>query len=175
MRSFKDRIARSVGRPIDAACAVRAPGTVTIWALTAGVCGGIAANLGDSLTAAAVIGGGLALIGYPISWVRARRRGLWPNMALVLTVEALELLRLTLWGSRVVGTIRAVPVGEIRGVDVRGRLFEIRITAQTTGEPIAVDAGKRGVGGGRQFVEKLSRVTGSGVHAGDDAERARSS
>jgi hypothetical protein len=106
MRSFKDRIAGSAGRPIDAACAARAPGTVTIWALTAGVCGGIAANVGDSLTAAAVIGGGLALIGSPISWVRARRRGLWPNMALVLTVEALELLRLTLWGSSVVGTIR---------------------------------------------------------------------
>jgi hypothetical protein len=174
MRSFKDRIARSAGRPIDAACAARAPGTVTIWALIAGVCGGIAANVGDSLTAAAVIGGGLALIGYPISWVRARRRGLWPNMALVLTVGALELLRLTLWGSSVVGTIRAVPLGEIRGIDVSGRLFEIRITVHAAGEPIVVDAGKRGVGGGRQLVEELRRVAGSGAHAGDGDQRARS-
>ena len=134
---------------------------------------GASANVGDSLTAAAVVGGGLALIGYPISWVRARRRGLWPNMALVLNVEALE-LRLTLWGSSVVGTIRTVPVGEIRGVVVRGRLFEIRITVHAASEPIVVDAGKRGVGGGRQFVEKLSRVTGSGAF-GDGDQRARSS
>jgi hypothetical protein len=67
-----------------------------------------------------------------------------------------------------------VPLGEIRGVDVRGRLFEIRITVHAVGEPIVVHAGKRGVGGGRQLVEELRRVTGSRVDAGDGDQRARS-
>jgi hypothetical protein len=155
--SFKDRIARSAGRPVDAACAVRPPGTLMIWAGCAGVSAGIGGNVADSLAAALVGGGAGALIGYPIAWLRHRGSGLSTNMALVLTEDRLELLRLTPWRSRVARTIRAVPLSAIGAVDVRRRLFESRITVQTDDEPIVVNSGRRGAGNAPKFVAEFRR------------------
>ena len=73
------------------------------------------------------------LVGYVVLWLRMRGSGRSLAMALVLTPERLELYRLgMLTASKPKGLIRAIPYGEISGVDARSRLFELLVTVLAT-------------------------------------------
>ena len=50
-----------------------------------------------------------------------------------------------------------MPYGEIVDVDARDSLLELRVTIATAGDRIVVDTSKRGIGSGREFVERLRR------------------
>jgi hypothetical protein len=154
--AFTDRIARELDHPIDAACAARAPGTVTTSAVGAGIGAGIGAVLGGALFAG--IGGGTgALVGYVVAWLRIRGAGLSLAMALVLAAEQLELHRLSFWRPKPAGLVRAIAYSEITDVQVRNTMMQLRVAVITAGEPLLVETGKRGVGAGGDFVAALRR------------------
>jgi hypothetical protein len=156
MAGFAERVTRELDYPVDDVCAARAPGTVTTSAICAGIGAGVGSVLGGALFAG--IGGGTgALVGYVIVWLRIRRAGLSIAMALVLAAEQLELHRLDFWRPKSAGIARAIPYAEISDVHVREGVLQLRVTVITTGEPLAVDIGKRGVGAGRGFVDALRR------------------
>lgn len=160
-KSFTERIAGSLDHPIDAACGARPPGMIWTAALCAGAGAAIGSIVGGASLWAGVGGGCGALVGYLVVWLRARSGGLPLGMALALTADRLELHRVSAFGTRAAGLIRAVPYTEIRAVDVRERMLELRVTVTTTGEPITVDTSKRGIGAARPFVEELQRRIGS--------------
>jgi hypothetical protein len=139
-KSFTERIAGSLDHPIEAACAARPPAMIRTSALAAGVGAGVG-----------------ALVGYLIVWLRLRGTGLSLGMALALTADRLELLRLSWLGTRAVGVIRAVPYHDVSQVDASDRLLEVRLVIATPEDPIVVHTSKRGIGAGREFAEQLKR------------------
>jgi hypothetical protein len=81
---FAARMSRHLGRPVEAACAVRPPGTTIAIALCAGAAAGLGAVAGGSAIFAGVGGGLGALVGYLIAWLRTRGGDRAVAMALVL-------------------------------------------------------------------------------------------
>lgn len=156
-KSFRDRIAASVDHPIDAVCSARPPTMVWIGALGAGIGAGVGSVVGGSPLWAGVGGGLGVLAGYLVVWLLSRGTGLSLGMALALTDDRLELHRLNAFGSRAVGLIRTVPYSEIRAVEAKDRLLEIRITVITDGAPLVVHTSKRGIGAGVEFADLLRR------------------
>jgi hypothetical protein len=158
---FAGRIARHLDRPVDAACAVRPPGTTITSALFAGAGAGIGGLLGalnDFSAIYAGVGGGLGvLVGYVLVWLRTRRGGLAVAMALVLEPDHVELLRLGPMGTKPAGTLRSIPYSEISGVAAENRLFEVRLVLQTADAQIELDGGRRGVGPVPPVAEELKR------------------
>jgi hypothetical protein len=155
--AFTERIARHLGRPVEAACAVRAPGTTIVPALCAGVGAGIGAVVGGGAIFAGIGGGVGALVGYLVMALRARRSGLAAAMALVLDSDGVELLALGPLGTRPAGTIRSIPYAEIAGIDARERLLEVRIALRTADGVLELEGGRRGVGAAPPVVEELRR------------------
>ena len=157
MSRFADRIARHLDHPVDAACGARPPGMIRIAAIAGGIGAGTGSVLGGALLAGAAGGLGV-LVGYTI--VRALRlRGseLSLAMALVLTAERLELHRLNYLTSRPAGLIRAIPYGEIRAVNARSGVFDMRVEIVTAGEPLVVDTSRRGSGRAPELLAELRR------------------
>jgi hypothetical protein len=152
-----DRLARSLDHPVDAVCPVRPRWTIRTSALCAGAGAGIGSVLGATGLWAGVGGGVGALIGYLLVWLRLRGSGLSLGMALALAADRLELHRLSMFGGRSAGLIRAVPYTEIEAVEVRPRVVELGLDVITRGEPIEVDTSKRGVAAGGPFAEELRR------------------
>jgi hypothetical protein len=156
MTGFSERMARHLGRPVDAACSVRAPFTTLAVALAAGAGAGIGSFLGGPLVAGAVAGGAV-IVAYVILWFETRASGTSLNMALVLEEDQVELLQLRAIGTRPVRTLRSIPYADITGVDVEDRWLELKITIRTARDSIAVNGGKRGVGAAPPVVDELRR------------------
>jgi hypothetical protein len=154
---FTARLSRHLGRPVEAACAVRPPGATLTWALCAGVGAGLGAALGGSAVLAGVGGGLGVLVGYLIVWLRTRGGGQAVAMALVLQPGHLELLRLGPMGTKPAGTVRSIPYSEISGVAAQQRLLEVRLVLQTAQGLLERDGGRRGVGAAPPVVEELKR------------------
>jgi hypothetical protein len=157
--AFAERMSRHLGRPVEAACAVRPPGTTLVTALCAGAGAGLGAVLGGSAILAGVGGGLGALVGYLIVWLRTRRGDQAVAMALVLDDDRVELLALGPLGTKPTGTLRSIPYADIRGVAASDRLLEVRIALQTAEGTIELDGGRRGVGAAPPVVEELRRRT----------------
>ena len=166
---FAARIARHLERPVEAACAMRPPGTTLTAALCAGAgagIGGVLGALNDLSAISAGVGGGLGvLVGYLIMWLRARGDGLAASMALVLGPDHLELLRLGPLGTRPTGRLRSIPYSEITGVAAEKRLLEIRLVLQTRNGQVELDGGRRGMGAVPPVAEELKRRVGRGSEA----------
>jgi hypothetical protein len=154
---YAARLSRHLGRPVDAACAVRPPGTTLTTALCAGAGAGLGAVLGGSAIFAGVGGGLGAIIGYLVVWLRTRSGDQAVAMALVLDDDRVELLRLGPLGTKPAGDLRSIPYADIRGVASRDRLLEVRIVLQTADGQIELDGGRRGVGAAPPVVEELKR------------------
>jgi hypothetical protein len=154
---FAARMSRHLGRPVEAACAVRPPGTTIAIALCAGAGAGLGAAVGGSAILAGVVGGLGALVGYLVVWLRTRRADRAVAMALVLEPDHVELLRLGPLGTKPVGKLRSIPYADITGVAAEQRLLEIRIVLQTADGQIELDGGRRGVGAAPPAVEELKR------------------
>jgi hypothetical protein len=154
---YTARIARHLDRPVEAACAVRSPGTSLILALCAGVGAGIGAVAGGSAIFAGAGGGLGALVGYLIGALLARGRGHAAAMVLVLGPDRLDLMRLGPFGTRPVGTLRSIAYADITDVAARNRLLEIRLVLQIAKERLELDGGRRGVGAAPPVVEELQR------------------
>jgi hypothetical protein len=154
---FAARMSRHLGRPVEAACAVRPPGTTITMALCAGAGAGLGAAVGGSAVAAGVAGGLGALVGYLVVWLRTRNADRAVAMALVLASDHVELLRLGPLGTKPLGTLRSIPYAEITGVAAEERLLEIRLVLQTADGQIELDGGRRGVGAAPPVVEELKR------------------
>jgi hypothetical protein len=154
---FTTRLSRHLERPVEAACAVRPPGTTLTTALCAGAGAGLGAVLGGSAIFAGIGGGLGALVGYLITWLRTRGGDQAVAMALVLESDHLELLRLGPLGTKPVGTLRSIPYADIRGVASQDRLLEVRLVLQTAQGQIELDGGRRGVGAAPPVVEELKR------------------
>ena len=153
---FTERMAQHLGRPVDAACAVRPPGTTLAIALGAGLGAGIGSITGGALFAA--IGGGLGVVvGYLILWLTIRGSGKTLGMALVLEDDHVELLQLSPLGNRPVGTLRSIPYADIAGVDADDRFLEIRIAIRTNHDALELTGGKRGVGAAPPVIDELRR------------------
>jgi hypothetical protein len=153
---FRDRLARHLDHRIDAACGVRPAGLIWTTALVGGIGAGTGSVLGGALFAG--IGGGLGVIvGYVIVALRMRGGDESLAMALALTPDRVELHRLSFWSVKPVGLISAIPYTDIRSVDSRGRLFELRIDITADGTSRSLDAAKRGSGAAPAVVEELRR------------------
>jgi hypothetical protein len=154
---FTARMARALEGPLDAACAVRAPGTT----ITSALCAGLGAAIGSVAAGSALfagLGGALGVVvGYCIVWLRVRGSGLGIAMALVLRPDRLDLLRLNAFGTRPVGVARSYAYADLAGVTMRSKLLEVRIELQTADGPIKLDGGKRGVGAAPPVIEQLQR------------------
>jgi hypothetical protein len=156
MTGFSERIARQLGRPVEAACSVRPPFTTLAVALTAGGGAGIGSLLGGPLLAGAVAG--LAVIAaYVILWFETRGSGTSLNMALVLSDDQVELLQLRAIGTGVVRTLRSIRYADIAGVDVDDGFLELKFTIRTSGDTVKVAGGKRGIGAAPPVVDELRR------------------
>jgi hypothetical protein len=156
-QSFRDRIAGSLDHPIDAACAARPPRMIWATAIGAGLGAGIGSIGGGTPLAAGIGGGTGVLVAYLIVWLSLRGSDLSLGMALALADDRLELHRLSAFGTRAVGLIRAIPYADIRDVQEQPRLLELRLTIDTTGDPLVVHTSKRGIGAGREFADRLRR------------------
>jgi hypothetical protein len=153
---FRDRLARHLDHPIDAACGVRPAGL--IW--TTGICAGIGAGTGSVVGGAllAGAGGGLGVIvGYVIVGLRLRGSDESIAMALALAPDRAEVHRLSFWTVRSVGLISTIPYTDLRSVDSRSRLFELRIEIVAQSQSRSFDAAKWGSGAAPQVVEELRR------------------
>jgi hypothetical protein len=157
---FTARLARALDGPVEAACAVRPPGTTVFAALGAGLGAAVGSIAGGPLLAG--LGGGLGVVvGYLVVWLRSRSAGLAVAMALVLRPDRVELLRLNAMGTRPAGVLRTLPYSDVRGVTMRSRLLEMRIEIETPDGVLRLDGGKRGVGAVPPVVEQLSRRRGA--------------
>jgi hypothetical protein len=166
---FAARIARHLDRPIEAAAAVRPPGTTIAVALCAGAgagIGGLVSALDGFSPIFAGVGGGLgALVGYLIMSLRMRGGDLATSMALVLEPDRVELLRLGPTGTRPAGTLRTIPYADITGVAAENRLLEVRLVLQTADGQIELHGGRRGMGALPPVVDELRRRLGRGSEA----------
>ena len=52
-------------------------------------------------------------------------------MALVVEDDHVDLLQMSAFGNRPVGTLRSIPYAEIAGVDTRDWLLEVRVAIRT--------------------------------------------
>jgi hypothetical protein len=155
MSRFTERIAEHHDRPVEAACAVRAPYSILIPALCAGLGAGVGSVLGDTLGAG--VGGGLgALVGSLVNWLRLLPSELSVAMALVLGPDRLELLRLGL-GNRPRATIRSIPYAGVAAVETRDGVLSVGITLRTADEALELQGGKHGVGAAPEVVAQLRR------------------
>jgi hypothetical protein len=156
-KSFRERIAESVDHPIHEACAARAP--ATIWATGAGAgLGAAIGSIGGGSPLSAGIGGGVGvLVAYLILWISLRGSDLSLGMALALTDDRLELHRMSAFGTRTIGLIRAIPYAEIHDVRATNRWLEVRLEIVTNDEALVVHTSKRGIGAGREFADALRR------------------
>jgi hypothetical protein len=158
-KSFRDRIAASLDHPIDTAYSCRPPALLWTGALNAGLGAGLGSALGGSPLWAGIGGGAGVVIGYVLLWIslRVSGSGFSLGMALALAEDRLELHRLNLIGTRAVRLIRAIPYSEIRDVEDKDRLLEIRLRVVTDGEPLVVHTSKHGIGAGDEFADTLRR------------------
>ena len=156
-KSYRDRIAESLDHPIDSACAARPPVTIWATALGAGLGAGIGSVGGGSPLAAGVGAGVGVIVAYLILWISLRGSDLSLGMALVLTADRLELHRLSAFGTRAVGLIRAIPYAEITDVRATNRWLEVRLEVVTNDAALIVHTSKRGIGAGREFADELRR------------------
>ena len=97
---FSARLEQHLGRPVVAACAVRPPNSIAYTAGGAGLGAAIGSVVGDLLIAGVVVG---VLLGNLLQWLTIRGSGLSLSMALVLTDDHLELVRLGLLGVEALG------------------------------------------------------------------------
>ena len=156
-KSYRDRIAASLDHPIDAACAARAPATIWATGIGAGLGAAIGSVGGGSPLAAGAGAGVGVIVAYLILWIVLRGNDLSLGMALVLTADRLELHRLSAFGTRAVGLIRAIPYTDISDVRATNRWLEIRLEIVTNDEALVVHTSKRGIGSGREFADELRR------------------
>jgi hypothetical protein len=156
MSRFADRLAPNLDHPMEAACAVRPPGTAIAAGIGAGI-GAAIGSIGGGSALAAGIGGGLGVIvAYVVLWLRVRGKDVSLTMALVLTAERLELYRLGMFNaSRPQGLIRSLPYADITDVHARPRMFELLITVLADRGDLEFATAKRG--GGAETVEDLRR------------------
>ncbi len=113
MSRFTERITRHLGRPVEAACAVRPPFTTLAIALRAGAGAESARSLGGPLLAACR----WPIAAYVILWFETRGSGTSLNMALVLFDEEVELVQLRVIGNPLVRTLSSIPYADIAGVE----------------------------------------------------------
>ena len=129
---FAARLARYLGRHVEAACPVRPPGATLVVGLCAGAGAGIGSLLGslafDGSAILVGVGGGLgALVGYLVTWLRSRGRDQAVSMALVLQHDRVELLRLGPLGTKPVATLRSIPYPHIDSVTASERILGLRM------------------------------------------------
>jgi hypothetical protein len=158
---FAARLGRRLGRHVDAACAVRPPGTTLTTALCAGAGAGIGALVGNLVFDGSAIFGGIggflgALLGYLVNW-RIRGSDQAVTMALVLGPDGVELLRLGVLGTKPVATLRSIRYADMRDVAASERMLEVRIVLQTTQGEIELEGARRGVGAAPPVVDELRR------------------
>jgi hypothetical protein len=154
---FARRISRHLGRPVQAACAARPPGSTLAIALGAGLGAGIGSIVGGSPIFAAIGGGLGVVVGYLILWLTIRGSGRSLGMALVLEDDRVDLLQMSPLGSRPVGTLRSIPYADVAGVDANDRFLEVRIVIRTNHDAVELTGGKRGVGAAPPVIEELRR------------------
>jgi hypothetical protein len=156
MTGFTERMARHLGRPVDAACSVRAPFTTLAVALAAGAGAGIGSFLGGPLVAGAVAGGAV-IVAYVILWFETRGSGTSLNMALVLEHDQVELLQLRVIGTRPVKSLRSIPYADVVGVDVDDGFLELKVAIRTSRDTLKLAGGKRGIGAAPPVIDELRR------------------
>ena len=132
---------------------MRPPFTTPAIAIGAGAGAAIGSviGVGPFLAAAGVV------VGYLILWLAIRGSGKTMGMALVVEDDHVELLQMSAFGNRPVGTLRSIPYADIAGVDTRNWLLEIRIDIRTNHEAIELAGGKFGVGAAPPVIEVLRR------------------
>jgi hypothetical protein len=154
MSRFTERISRHLGRPVVAACAVRPPFTTPAIAIGAGAGAAFGSIVwGGPFMAAA----GVVVVAYLILGLATRGSGKTLGMALVVEDDHVELLQLSAFGNRPVGTLRSIPYAEIAGVDTRDWLLEIRIAIRTKQDALELAGGKFGVGAAPPVIDVLRR------------------
>jgi hypothetical protein len=153
MSRYTERIARHLERPVVAACAVRHPATIPGIALGAGA----GAAFGSIVAGGAFMAAAGVILSYPIVWLATRGSGRTLNMALVVDEDQVELLQMSPLGNRPVGTLRSMPYADIAGVDMRGRLLEVRIDIRTNRDALGLAGGKHGVGAAPPVIDMLRR------------------
>jgi hypothetical protein len=156
MQPFAERIGRHLGRPVEAACAVRPPYSTITMALFAGLGAGIGSIVGGGPIGAGAGGGLGALFGALVNWLRLLPSELSVAMALVLETDRVDLLRLGLRNAPK-ATIRSMPYADVTGVDAREGLLEVRISLRTAGEVLELVGGRRGVGAAPAVIDELRR------------------
>jgi hypothetical protein len=156
MSRFADRLAPNLGHPLEAACAVRPPGTPIAAGIGASI-GAAIGSIGGGSALAAGLGGGLGVIvAYVVLWLRLRGKDVSLTMALVLTAERLELYRLGMFSAtRPRGLIRGIAYADVAAVQERPRVFELVVTVLSDGGNLEFATAKRG--GGAETVEHLRR------------------
>ena len=154
---FARRIAKHLGRPVQAACAVRPPATTPAIAIGAGLGAGIGSVGGGSPGLAGVGAAIGVLVAYLILWLTIKGSGRTLGMALVLEDDHVDLMQMSPLGNRPVGTLRSIPYAEIAGVDVRNRFLELRVDIRTNADAIELTGGKHGVGAAPLVIDELRR------------------
>jgi hypothetical protein len=152
MSRFTERIAHHLGRPVEAACAVRPTWTTPVIAVGAGAGAAFGTIVwgGPFMAAAGVI------VGYGIFWLTLRGSGKTLAMALVLEDDHVELLRMSSF-NKPVGTLRSIPYADIAGVDTRSWFLEVRISIATGRDALELAGGKFGVGAAPPVIDELRR------------------
>ena len=156
MTGFSERMARQLGRPVDAACAVRSPLFLLVIAGVGGGGAAIGAIVGGPLLAgaAAVVG---VIVAYVILWFETRGSGTALNMALVLFDDEAQLVQLRLMGTGEVRRLRSMPYDDIAGVEVDDGFLELKFTIRTSRDALELAGNKRGVGAALPVVDELRR------------------
>jgi hypothetical protein len=159
MSRFSDRLAPNLDHPIEAACAVRPPGTAIAAGVGAGIGAAIGSIAGGSALLAGVGGGVGVIVAYLVLWLRLRGKDQSMTMALVLAADRLELYRLgMLSATSPRGLIRAIPYAEISDVHTRKRMFELVATIIADSGTLALALPSRASGvGGDGLLERLRR------------------
>ena len=153
MSRFTERITRHLGRPVVAACAVRPPFTTPAIAIGAGA----GAALGSIVWGGPFMAAAGVLVAYLILGLATRGSGKTLGMALVVEDDHVDLLQMSAFGNRPVGTLRSIPYAEIAGVDTRDWLLEVRIAIRTNQDVLELAGGKFGVGAAPPVIEVLRR------------------
>ena len=99
----------------------------------------------------------VCIVAYLILWISLRGTDLSLGMALALTADRLELHRLSAFGTRAVGLIRAIPYAEITTCARRIAGSRSAWRSSPTTRRSIVHTSKRGIGAGREFADELRR------------------
>ena len=151
---FSARLEQHLGRPVVAACAVRPPNSIAYTAGGAGLGAAVGTVVGDLLIAGVVVG---VLLGNLLQWLTIRGSGLSLSMALVLTDDHLELVRLGLLGGKRSATARTIPYADLLGAEMRVGLLQLGLRLRTAQDEIRLDAGRWGRGAAPPVIDELRR------------------